>query len=217
MLDGAQRLGRLGRVHEVIPLIGEIERRLHSSDQVEQLCIDAGDPARQGSVELIERCARLQRRHRIDEIGDGFGLDEIHPAVQKRAQRELAGLGKACAAVHRFFNNVVQHRRAAVRADLDDVFTGIGVRSGEVGRDHMIADIASAPGGIRPDTRKRRVSGAKLRREAQHGAGNLNGQWATHSDDPNPATSRGRRDGDDSVFRAEHNEKGVRPLFTWWR
>ena len=48
--------------------------------------------------ELIERRARLQRRHGVDQIGDGFGLHQIDPAVEERAQRELARLGEPRAA-----------------------------------------------------------------------------------------------------------------------
>ena len=48
----------------------------------------------QRALELIERRARLQRRDRLDQIGHGFRLHEIELAVEKRAQRELAGLGE---------------------------------------------------------------------------------------------------------------------------
>ena len=60
-------------------------------------------PNRRGqrALELIERGARLQRRDRLDEVGDGFGLNEIELAVEKRAQRELARLGEPRASDHR--------------------------------------------------------------------------------------------------------------------
>ena len=40
-------------------------------------CIEGGNAARQRSLELIERHARLQRRRRGNQIGDGLRLHEI--------------------------------------------------------------------------------------------------------------------------------------------
>ena len=60
--------------------------------------IDAGDRARERAFQLIECRSRLQRRGRIDQIGDRLGLHQIDPAVEKRAQREFAGLGEPRAA-----------------------------------------------------------------------------------------------------------------------
>ena len=57
--------------------------------------------ARQRAFELIERRARLQRRHRVDQIRDRFGLHQIDAAVQVGAQRELARLGEPRAGLHR--------------------------------------------------------------------------------------------------------------------
>ena len=57
-----------------------------------------GDRARQRAVELIERRARLQRRHGVDQIVHRLRLHQIDPTVEKRAQRELAGLGQPRAA-----------------------------------------------------------------------------------------------------------------------
>ena len=85
----------------MIALFGKVDRRLEPRDQVEQRGVDARDRAgRQRAVQLIERGPRLQRRHRIDEIGDRFGLRQIDAAVQIRAQRELAGLRQPRARRH---------------------------------------------------------------------------------------------------------------------
>ena len=81
--------------------------------------------------QLIERRARLQRRHRVDQIGDRFRLHQVDPAVQKRAQRELARLGEPRAGVDRGLHDRAQHDRAAVRAQLDDIVAGVGMRRGE--------------------------------------------------------------------------------------
>ena len=83
---------------EVIALVGKIDRRLEPRDQIEQRRVDRPRSRGQRAFELIERRARLQRRHRVDQIGDRLGLHQIDPAVQKRAQRELAGLRQPRAA-----------------------------------------------------------------------------------------------------------------------
>ena len=46
----------------------------------------AANGARERALELIEGRARLQRRHRVDQVGHGLGLDEIELAVEERAQ-----------------------------------------------------------------------------------------------------------------------------------
>ena len=65
--------------------------------------------------ELIERDARLQRRRRVDQIRDGFRLNEIALAVEKRTQRELARLGEPRAGRHRAPEHRVQDHGTAVR------------------------------------------------------------------------------------------------------
>ena len=94
--------------------------------------------SRQRAFELIERDARLQRRRGVNQIGDRFRLDQIPLAVEKRAQRELAGLGQPRPGRDRARDNRLQHDRAAMRADFDDVLAGVGVRCGEVGRDDFV-------------------------------------------------------------------------------
>ena len=89
------------RIDEVIALFRKVDRRFEPRDQIEQRRVDLADRSRQRAVQLIERGARLQRRDRVDEIGDRFGLHQIDPAVEERAQRELARLGEPRAARNR--------------------------------------------------------------------------------------------------------------------
>ena len=61
--------------------------------------------ARERAFELVHCRARLQRRDRVDEIGDRFGLHQVEPAVEIRAQRELARLGQPRARRHRHLDD----------------------------------------------------------------------------------------------------------------
>ena len=111
---------------------------LEPRDQIEQRRVDLARSRASACLQLIERRARLQRRHRVDQIGDRFGLRQIDAAVQKRAQRELAGLGEPRAARIAAATIASQHDRAAVRADLDDVFAGVRCGRGKVRDDDVI-------------------------------------------------------------------------------
>ena len=89
-------------------------------------------------MELIERRARLERRHGVDEIGDRFGLHQIDAAVEKRAQRELARLREPRAVAMAAADDRLQDHRAAMRADLDDVVSRVGMRGREEGDDDLV-------------------------------------------------------------------------------
>ncbi len=129
--------GGLGR-DEVVPLLGEIEGRLQRRDQIEQLRIERLQPRRQRPFELIEGHARLQRRHRVNQVRDRFGLHEIDPSVQVRAKRELARVGQPRAGMNRGADDRFENHGTAVRRNFDDIIAGVGVRSRKVRRDDPI-------------------------------------------------------------------------------
>ena len=120
-----KRVARLLRRYEVIALVGKVERRLEPCHDVEQRLFNRADGRGQRALELIERRARLQRRHGLDQVGDRLGLDQIQLAVEKRAQRKLARLGQPRARRHRPTDNRGQHHRAAMCRDFGNVFTGV--------------------------------------------------------------------------------------------
>ena len=73
------------------------------------------DGRRQRALELIHGRARLQRRHRFDEIGHRFGLRQVEAPVQERAQREFARLGQPRATGTAELDDAAEQHRAAVR------------------------------------------------------------------------------------------------------
>ena len=133
--DAGDLTRRVARFNEVIALVGKVERRFETHGQVEQPAIHARDFGRERPFELVVGGASLERRHRVDEIAHGFGLHQIDPAVQKRAQRELAGFGQARSLSHRRLDDRAKEDRATVGADLDDVLAGVRVRAGEERQD----------------------------------------------------------------------------------
>ena len=92
------------------------------------------DPRGKLAVERAHSGARGLRGARLDEIGDGLGLREIHLVVQERAQRELAGLGRTRAEREHAFEQQAEHDRSAVRVQLQHVLTSKGMRRGKVQR-----------------------------------------------------------------------------------
>ena len=70
---------------------------------------------------------------------DGLRLHQIELAVQERAQRELAGLAPVARRRRSRLRTIAcEHDGAAVRADLDDVLAGVGVRRREARRDDLV-------------------------------------------------------------------------------
>ena len=130
--------GRTISRDEVIPLVREVQGRLETHAQVEERRVNFADTGRQRSLELVERGTRLQRGDCVDEVANRLGLHQIHPAVQVRAQRELAWLRQPRASAHRRFDDPAQQDRAAMGADLDDILAGVGVRRGEERQDGPI-------------------------------------------------------------------------------
>ena len=123
--DGAR--DRL-RLDEVIALIRKIQRRFETRDEIEQRASRAAIVAVECALELIERDPRLQRSHRVDQIGDRFRLNEIHLAVHERAQGEFARPRETRTSIDRALQHLLQDDGTAVRAELDDVLARVGVR-----------------------------------------------------------------------------------------
>ena len=144
-------------VDEVIALIGKIDRRFEARVEIEQRRVDLRDGPRQRTVQLIESRAGLKRRRGVDEIGDGLGLREIDPAVQKCPERKLAWLGEPGARRHRRGDDRAQNDRASVGAQLNDIVPGIGVGRRKIGGDDVIDRVGGAGDRLRRPAAIRRT------------------------------------------------------------
>ena len=171
MLDDASHApGGFAALDEVITLIWEIERRLQSRDQIEELRVDLCDAACQRAFELIECNTSLKGRRRLDQVSNRLRLYEISLSIEKCAQCEFPGNGQAGAGGNGAGHNRTQHDRTAVRADLDNVLTGIRIRRGKI-RDDDFVD--SAGRASRPDSRVSGVPRAKRMCMFEDGSGDI--------------------------------------------
>ncbi len=132
--------------------------------------------------------------------------DEIDPPVQKRAQRELAGLGEPRAGVHRRCTIASKHHRAAMRAQLDDVFARVGMRRGKIRGDDLIDRRRRRPrSGLQrgPSRTSRAAAASAPRCVIERDAIDMR-VGAADPHDADAAASRRRRDRDDGVGGGEH-------------
>ena len=85
-----------------------------------------------------------------------------------------------------------------MRANLDDVFASVGVRSGEPGDDGLIGKCVRGA-----NTRERRVPRRQLFVRSSDRARYVSRRGTADADHPDAATAWRRRDGDDRVIRRE--------------
>jgi hypothetical protein len=170
--DTSHASGRFAALDEVITLVGEIERRFESCNQVEERRVDLCDAACQRPFELIEGNTSLKRRRGLDQVSNRLRLYEISLSIEKCAECKFAGNGQAGAGGYGTRHNRTQHDRTAVRADLDNVLTGIRIRRGKIRDDDFVDNAARAS---RPDPRARGVPRAKRMGMFEDGGGDIDG------------------------------------------
>ena len=81
-----------GAVDEVIALVGEVDRRLEPRGADRAARRDRAPTAVDRPPSRWPNASRAcGRRHRLDQVVHGLGLQQVELAVQERPQRELAG------------------------------------------------------------------------------------------------------------------------------
>ena len=112
-------------------LVGKVDQRFLIGE-------DASQPVRPVLVqraklpfELSQGLPPLRFGFRRDQVVDGFGFDQIHPAVQESAPGELARFGGAQAGLRQRLGNAVDDRASAMQVQFGAVLAGVGVRAGE--------------------------------------------------------------------------------------
>ena len=197
----ARRLTR----DEVKAFLRKIQRRFEPRRQIKQRRINPANRCRQRAFELIHGRASLQRRHRVHQIGHGFRLDEIDPAIEVRAQRELARLGQSRTSPHRELDDALEEHRTAVPADFHHVVACVGVRTLKPRDDDLINRARRRRGLALHDPRKRRVTWNKGLVATDEGRRNRRRVRSGQADDADAATAWGRRHRDDRVRHRERH------------
>ena len=91
----------------------------------------SGTSAAKPTLRLLRRDAGLIKRGGLDKIADGLRLRQVDAAVEIGAQREFAGLGQPRSGGAGALEGIAQDDRGTVTGNLDDIFGGVGTRSGE--------------------------------------------------------------------------------------
>ena len=152
--------------------------------------------AENSPLHRAHRCSRGRRCTRADQIGHGFGLRDVHLAVQKGALAELARPRHPATELERPLQQQIHHQRAAVPLQFQDVLTGERCGAGKYTGEALIDAIAASVEKIRASRARR--GGSCMPRIARairgtSGTGNPN--------DADGASARGGRDGDYGVGR----------------
>ena len=146
---GGQRVQRRAGLvffKEVDFLFGEIQRGLDQHAQVDDAVGQVVDAGREFARQRGHGAARGGHRGRVDQVGHGLGLGQVHAVVEEGAAGELAGLGQAQALVaaggQAAVEHAAQHGGTAVALQLQHVLAGIGMRGAEVQRDAFVEQLA---------------------------------------------------------------------------
>ena len=145
-LQIAERCARLRfQMRRHVALVGEIERGFETRQGGDEPLAPALDKAAESAFKLTEGLAPLRLRFGVDQIGQALDAAEIHPAVEKGAAGEFAGL--RCAAAVEGAERP-QHRRAhgkaAVQVQLRLVLAGKAVRARHPGDQRLVEHLARA-------------------------------------------------------------------------
>ena len=176
---------------------GEVHAGFERGDQGDQGALDGRDPRATRAAELLRGDAGLVQRVRVDQVAERFGLREVDAAGEPRALGEFAGLRQARAVGEAATQDVIQQNGSAVRGDLDQVFSGVGVRRGKERDDGFVKYAPGAGIHIRIHIRVQDVGEACLRvgkwmLQLQQRRGDLERPQTWGTDDADASTRPGR-------------------------
>ena len=153
----------------------------------------------------------------VDQVGHGLGLRQVELAVEERARRELAGLGRSQRAqvfasggsrgsgFEAAHHQKLQHHGATVRVQLEHVLAGVRVRRGKVQRQALV----DRPRLRIEERQQRRV--ARQQRPAADRQDQRLQPAARHPHDADRSAAGCGGDGDDGIIQPRQHR---RPL---WR
>lgn len=93
---------------------------------------------REPPFQLPQRHAMRHTSAGIDEISDGFGLEQVHPPVRDRSPREFAGQCLPCASREQSFHHQDRNQTAPVNRYLEDVLACVAPRAREQRHESLV-------------------------------------------------------------------------------
>ena len=173
-------------------VVAEIELQLHERGEVQELVAQHRQFLAEASAQLAQGEAVRGGRGGGDEVGHGFGLAEVHLAIEEGTLGVLARCGKAASAIDEEAQGLLEDIGGAMTRDLYRVFARIGVGRTEEGDEHLVEH-----GAVSRDEMPEH-GGARLalgERGPTDGAevvgGDADGLGATDADDADGATLSG--------------------------
>jgi len=181
-------------------IIRKIEHGLDVGAEGQQVVVKGTDPASKGIVELGGGEAGGTFGPGMDQIRYGFGLSEVHFAVQKGPFSEFTGLGLAGAGGQKGRENAEGGLGTAVALDFDGIFAGVGVRGSKNQQKGIVQDLV---GIWMNDLSMEESAGLACRREGRvttkQAVGEAIGVGARNAHDGDGGLAGSGRDGGDGV------------------
>ena len=128
-----------GRLDHAV-VLGEVDSGLDAGQKIDDGVSDRLDPSGEFSLQAVDGGGKSFGCLCRDQVEDGFGLGEIEAAVQEGPLREFPSLGRARPCTDDFGKDGPEDQRAAVAADLERVFAGVGVGSLQKGDEDIVED-----------------------------------------------------------------------------
>lgn len=180
--------------------LGKIHGKTHAGAQVFQRVAQGGHARPEQTVQPGRRQPRPFPGRSGDHFGHGFGLRQIHAAVEKGAAGELPAFRRARPGRQNGFQQRLEQRRAAVTMPLGHILARERARAGHENRQNIVDPpaflIKRGPPVQRPGAKipKHRRSGREAR--AKNGAR----ERPAHPDDSDASAPRRSGDGGDGVL-----------------
>ena len=179
---------------EVEVLVRIVEDGVEMAHEVREPVVDGGNGVPERAAHLARGVGGGVRRLRVDEVHDGFGLGEVHAAVEEGALCKFAGPGLPCPGGEQGLEARGQHGGGAVALQLHGVLTGVAAGSAGVDGQHLVDDAALD---VQQCAARQRAVGRFRERAArggpEHPPGHGGGVVAGEAQDPDGAglTARG--------------------------
>ena len=128
---------------------------------------------------------------RTNNVHHGFGLDQIDPAIQKSATRELTWIRQTGSIFKTERKNPINNQHSAMTVDLEDILAGIGPGCPHEHCHRLIHDISA--NGIDNSTKIKTVAGkATVADRFENGIGDICSLLTAHTDNSDAAVTRRR-------------------------